>query len=278
MFGHFGFPRLELVGAGVASVIVNTVMLLSLLGFILTDRRLKRYRLLGRIWRVDWPRLFEIVRLGIPIAVTEVTEMGMFFASSLLMGLIGTSALAAHAVAGQTYAVVFMVPVGIAQAAAVRVGRAAGSQDAAGVTRAGWVAISVSAGYAIVPATMFWFFGGAIASLFLNPQLLDNMTTIALAVSFLAIAALFQFADAIGIVARGALMGLKDTRGPMLIVLIGYWGMGLPIAAFLGFGLNFGGQGIWAGLAVALFVVGGLLIWRFWAQSRRFDGTVALPQ
>ena len=105
MFGHFGLPRLELVGAGIASAAVNIVMFLGLLCFALRDRRLRRYRLLGRFWRADWPRFFEIIRLGLPIAVIAMAEFGMFLASALLMGLLGTSPLAAHAIALQCVAV-----------------------------------------------------------------------------------------------------------------------------------------------------------------------------
>jgi MATE family multidrug resistance protein len=125
MFGHFGFPRLELIGAGIASATVSTFMFLALLGFVLIDRRLRRYRLLGRFWRADWSQLYEIARLGVPIAVAHLAEVGMFLASALLMGLIGTAALAAHAVAYQCAVIAYMVPYGIGQAATVRVGRAA---------------------------------------------------------------------------------------------------------------------------------------------------------
>ena len=126
MFGNLGAPNMGLEGAGVASLVVNWFMFLALLGFVLTDRQFRRYRLLGYLWRIERPVMTEIVRVGSPIAVTEIAEMGMFFVTILLMGLLGVEALAAHAVTSQCYAVVFMIPVGLAQAGAVRVGRAAG--------------------------------------------------------------------------------------------------------------------------------------------------------
>ncbi len=125
MFGNLGAPNMGLEGAGVASLVVNWFMFLALLGFVLTDRQFRRYRLLGYLWRIERPVMTEIVRVGSPIAVTEIAEMGMFFVTTLLMGLLGVEALAAHAVTSQCYAVVFMIPVGLAQAGAVRVGRAA---------------------------------------------------------------------------------------------------------------------------------------------------------
>lgn len=267
MFGHFGLPPLGLIGAGIASAIVSTFMFLTLFGFVLIDRRLRRYRLLGRWWRIDGKRLHEIFTLGLPNAVTELAEMGLFLASALLMGLIGTSALAAHAVASQSCAVVFMVPMGIARAASVRVGRAVGAGDGRTAARAGWTALALGTGFAFLPAGAFWFFTEAVVDLFLDVGLPENRATVGLAVSFLGIAALFQLADSAQIITRGALRGFKDTRGPMLIALSGHWGLGLPSAALFAFSLNLGGQGIWIGLVVALSVVAALLVGRIWARA-----------
>ena len=137
------------------------------------------------------------------------------------------------------------------------------------MARAGWTALALGIGFAFLPAAAFWFFGGAIVDIFLDTARPENKTTIELAVSFLAIAAVFQFADATQVTALGALRGLKDTRGPMLISLAGYWGLGLTSAALFGVYLGFGGQAIWISLAVSVFVVGLLLVWRFRAQSLR---------
>jgi MATE family multidrug resistance protein len=269
MFGHFGLPRLELVGAGMASAMVNTFMFLSLLAFVLTDRRLRRYRLLGRFWRADWPKLREIFRVGLPIAVTVLAEIGMFLAAALLIGLLGTAALAAHAIALQYTAIAYMIAYGICQASTVRVGRAAGAGDHRGATRAGWTALSLGLIYAALPAAAFWFFGGFLVDLFLVSKHPGTGQVKALAVSFLAVAALFQFIDCAQVTIMGGLRGLKDTRMPMLFALFGYWGLGLPAAAFLGFYMDFGGQGVWGGLALGLSVVGICLIVRFRIRTRR---------
>jgi MATE family, multidrug efflux pump len=271
MFGHFGFPRLGLIGAGVATGIVTTFMFLALLTFVLIDRRLRRYRLLGRFWRADWSRIYEIFRLGLPIAVTNLAEIGVFFAATLLMGLIGTAALAAHAIANQCAAIVYMVPYGMAQAATVRVGRAVGAGKPQAMARAGWTALALGFGYAFLPAAAFWFLGGAVVDIFLDPARPTNRVAIDLAVSFLAIAALLQFADGAYRIALGALRGLKDTRGPMLISLAGYWGLGITSAALFGVYLGFGGQAIWISLAAGVSMVGALLVRRFWDQSRRLN-------
>ena len=268
MFGNFGFPRLGLDGAGIASALVNAFMFLALFVFVLGDRRLRRYRLLGFPWRIEWHGLREIVRIGLPIAVTELAEMGMFLATSLLMGLIGTTALAAHAVAAQCCGVAMMIPIGIAQAGAVRVGRAVGARNPAGAARSGWTALALGGGFALLPAAAFWFAGASLTGLILDRSRPENEAAFGLAVALLAVAAFFQLADALQIVARGMLQGLKDTRVPMLFTLATSWGVGLPAAALFGVGLGLGGEGIWTGLAVAMIGACVLLIRRFRRQAQ----------
>jgi MATE family multidrug resistance protein len=268
MFGHFGLPRMGLDGAGVASASVNVFMFSCLMAFVLIDRRLRRYRLLGRFWRVDWPQLKEIVRVGLPIAVSELAEIGMFFVAALLMGLIGTATLAAYAVAAQCASIIFTVPLGIALAAAVRVGRAAGAGDQPGVARAGWTAVTLGLGLAVLPAAAFVVLGQTIAGFFLDAARPEDRVVIDLAVTFLALVGLFHLVDAVQVIALGALRGLKDTRVPMLIALAGYWGLGLPLAALFGVYLEFGGAAIWLGLNVGLATVGLLLVLRFWSKTR----------
>ncbi|MBT5434759.1 MAG: MATE family efflux transporter [Alphaproteobacteria bacterium] len=269
MFGNLGAPEMGLDGAGLASAIVNVSMFLALLVFVMRDHKFRRYRLLGRLWRIEWPNMFEIVRVGMPIAVTEVAEMGMFTVLSLMMGVLGTDALAAHGVTSQCYAVIFMIPVGIAQAAAVRVGRAVGANDPHGAARSGWTALSLGALAALVPSLAFWFAGHEVASLILNDGNPENTAALDLAVTILAVATFFMIADAVMISARGALQGMKDTKVPMFIALGTSWGFGLPIAALLGFELELGGPGIWAGMAAAIGCASILVLWRFHVLARR---------
>ena len=269
MFGHFGFPRLGLIGAGIATAIVTTFMFLALLAFVSFDRRLRRYRLLGRFWRIERSQLSELFRLGLPIAITNLSEIGVFYASTLLMGLIGTAALAAHAIVLQCTAIAYMVPLGLGLAATVRVGGAVGAGAFQAAARFGWTALALATGFAFVPAAAFWFFGDAFAGLFLDVARPENRATIDLAISFLAIGALFQIAEGALATALGALRGFKDTRGPMLIAVAGYWGLGLTSAAVFGVYLGFGGQVIWISLAVAVAVVGALLVQRFRTHTRR---------
>lgn len=274
MFGNFGAPNMGLEGAGVASLVVNWVMFLALLAFVLRHRKFRRYHLLGRMWRIERPVMAEIVRVGTPIAVTEITEMGMYFVTTLMMGLIGVNALAAHAVTAQCYAIVFMIPVGLAQAGAVRVGRAAGARDAAALARSGWTATALAGLLVLLPAIVFWLAGRAVAGLILDPANPANAEALDLAVLLLGVAAFFMIADAVQIAARGALQGLKDTAVPMLVAVATSWGLGIPTAVVLGFLLGFGGPGIWAGMAVAMTGAAWLLIRRFRRQSARFAAEV----
>ena len=270
MFGHFGFPAMGLVGAGVASALVTILMFLSTLVFVLTDRRFRRYYLWGYFWRTDWPRLMEIIRVGIPIALTEASEMGLFLVAALLMGMISIDALAAHAIVVECYAFALVVPVGLMQAASIRVGRALGAGDHPSTVRAGWVAIVMGSAYALLPAAVFIFFGETLVGIFLDLSLPENQPAANLALSFLIIGALLQIVDATQLITRGALMGLKDTRGPMIIAIGSYWGLGLTMAALFGVYLGYGGQAIWLSLTASLALVAVLLM-------RRFRLTVANP-
>ena len=268
MFGHFGFPRLELVGAGLASSFVNSFMFLCLLGFVLRDRQFRRYGLLVRLWRADWQRYWDLVRLGIPIGLTSLAESALFAAAGFLMGLLGTAQLAAHAIALQCAAVAFMVPLGVGYAVTVRVGLAAGAGDDEGVRRAGWVALALGVCFTSVTAILFWLEGRLLVGLFLDLQDPANQQVISFAVSFLAIAALFQLVDGAQAIGMGALRGLKDTRVPMFLALFSYWVVGFSSAALLAFTFGFEGEGVWIGLAVSLTVAAVLVVGRFHWRRR----------
>jgi len=276
IFGHFGLPALGVAGAGISNSLVQWLMFLALLGHAQVDRRFRRYMLLVRFWRTDWPRFFEVLRIGLPIGLTILAESGFFAAALFVMGLIGTLELAAHAIAIQCVAIAFMVPLGIAQAATVRVGLAAGAGDKEGVGRAGWTAIALGAGFSIVPALVFWFLPKTVVSAYLDLDVSENLRVAGIAVTFLAIAAVFQLFDGIQIIAAAALRGLKDTRMPLVIALIGYWPLGFGVCLLLAFPLGLSGEGIWLGFALGLLVVASLLIWRFHRRERFWSGPTEL--
>ncbi len=268
MFGPFGLPRLELRGAAIATVCTNIIMFGLFLAFVLRHRRFRRFHILLRFWKPDWPRFREIFRIGTPIGLTVLAEVGLFTAAALLMGRLGTDEVAAHAVALQCASLAFMVPLGLGIAATVRVGVAYGRQDAEGVRLAGWTAFALGTGFMVVSALTFLLFGPAIVTLFLDPNVPENQGALVLAASFLAIAGIFQLVDGAQVVAAHALRGLSDTTVPMMMAIFGYWLVGLPIAYVLGLVVGWRGIGIWIGLACGLAFVAVLLVSRFAMRER----------
>lgn len=262
IFGHFGLPALGIFGGGLGSSIVWGLLVLMLALVIVTDRQFRRYHLFGRIWRPDWPRYRHMWKLGLPIGLAMGFEGGVFSAAAYLMGLINADSLAAHAVALQIAAMSFMVPWGMAQAATVRVGIALGQQDRAAIGRAGWTAWTLGVGFMAVMAVVMWTLPRELITLFLD-DIPANQTVIGLGVSFLAVAAIFQIVDGAQVVGAGMLRGLHDTRVPMLFTLVGYWGIGIGIGAWLAFTRGWGGVGLWTGLAVGLGIVSVLMLWRW---------------
>ncbi|MBW8294969.1 MAG: MATE family efflux transporter [Sphingopyxis sp.] len=268
IFGRFGMPALGVVGAGVGSVLTNLVMVALMIVVVYRDRQFRRYHLLGRWWRSDWPRFAEMTRIGTPIAISHAFEAGVFTAAVMLMGWISTAAVAAHAVALQLASLTFMVPMGLAQAATVRVGIGHGRGDAAHIRRAGWSSFVMGTGFMAVMALIMLTIPGQLAGLFIDRSDPANAEVAELAVSFLIVAALFQVADGAQVVAQGMLRGLQDTFVPMLFALLGYWVIGIGVGAWLAFEREWGGVGIWTGLAIGLGIVAVLMLTR-WMQRER---------
>lgn len=268
IFGHFGFPRLELKGAAIATGSVNLVMFLCMLGYAMRARRFRRLHLLVRFWKPDWEKFRAIFRIGLPIGLTVLSEVGLFSVAAMLMGRLGTNEVAAHAVALQLAATAFMVPLGLGQAATVRVGLAYGRGDPEGVRKAGWTALAMGVAFMSVSALIFLLLPKQLVGIFLDQTQPENALALSLAASYLAIAGLFQLADGAQVVAAHALRGLSDTRTPMVLALVGYWAVGLPIAYLLGFVVNWRGTGLWLGLAAGLAFVAVVLVTRFALRER----------
>jgi MATE family multidrug resistance protein len=195
-------------------------------------------------------------------------EVGVFNAAVLLMGLIGTASLAAHQIAIQIASLSFMVPMGLAQAATVRIGHAAGRRDPAGITRAGWTSFTLGTGFMALMSVLMWSFPYPLIGLFIDTSDPVNAPVVPLAIAFLGIAAIFQIVDGAQAVGAGMLRGLHDTKVPMAFALFGYWVVGMGTAVGLGFGLGLGGVGIWTGLAAGLAIVSVLMLVR-WSQRER---------
>jgi MATE family, multidrug efflux pump len=266
LFGAFGLPPLGLFGAGLGTSIVNVGTFLAVVWFAMYRRPFRKYHVFGHFWRMDWPLMGRLIVIGAPISFSFLLEYGLFGAAGLLMGLISTTALAAHQIALQVAAILYMVPFGISMAATVRVGHAVGRGDAGAIRRAGhvatWLGIVLSA--VLTLAVIVGRFG--IAELFLGER---TDATANLAAMLLLVGSTFFIADAIQTVAAGALRGMNDTRVPLLFAILSYWLIGFACACWLGFWTSWGAVGVWTGLSIGTAIFAVFLLLRFRALTVR---------
>ena len=267
IFGAWGVPPLGVLGAGIGSTLSSAFMGILLFIYCAKVRRFRRFALFNRFWRPDWDIFFKVHRIGVPIGLLIVLETSVFAGAAQIMGLIGTLQLAAHQISMQLISIVFMVPLGIGQAATARVGLAFGQSGVNRAAAAGWAAMAVSLFTMLLGAFMFWFWPEPLVQLFLDSST-QSQQVLLFAVSYLAIAAAFQMVDGLQVTAAHALRGLQDTQIPMWLAAFGYWGVGMPTAIGLGLYTDLEGIGVWIGLAVGLTVTSFALTWRFWRMTR----------
>jgi MATE family multidrug resistance protein len=269
--GLFGLPQLGLLGAGLATTIVNFGTFLAALGIVAFRKPFSDYHPLAHLWRIDWPLMRQLIAIGAPISFSLLMEYGLFSSAALLMGLISTTALAAHQVALQVTAVLFMVPLGIGMAATVRVGHAFGRNEPAAVKRAGLVAALLGTALVSVLTLAVVLERYALARLFFGSGETGE-ATIELTATLLLVGATFFIVDGLQTIMGGALRGINDTRMTLLFAIIGYWGVGFPAAWWLAFNAQLGAVGVWIGLALGTFVYAALLILRFRLLASRLSG------
>jgi len=269
IFGHWGAPELGVRGAAIASLTVQILTFAVLAAYAGWLPELRRYRLWQRFWRPDWQALEQVFRLGWPIGVTGLAESGLFMAATLMMGAIGSMELAAHGIAMQVASLSFMVHVGLSSAATVRVGRAEGAGDARGLRDAAKVAIALSVVFGLIMVALFIAWPRPIITVFLDATKPESVAIITFGTSLLIMAALFQMADAMQVMALGLLRGIRDTRVPMVAATVSYWIIGIPCSYVLAFPLGFGGIGLWAGLVIGLVFAAASLMARFWMLAPR---------
>jgi MATE family multidrug resistance protein len=267
IFGNFGAPEMGIRGAAVASVTVHLVSLVALV--IYAIRATPEHALFQRLWRPDGDALARVFRLGWPIGITNLAEVGLFAASSVMMGWLGTLPLAAHGIALQAASVAFMMHLGLSNAATVRAGHAHGRGDMQGLRAGASVVIALSILVALVTVVVFIVLPEPIISAFMRPDEPDRAAVLALGTGLLAAAALFQLVDAGQVIALGLLRGVQDTRVPMVIAAVTYWGIGIPSSYLLGFTFEMGGVGVWLGLAAGLALAAFFMMARFWGWSAR---------
>lgn len=268
IFGRYGLPAFGAVGAGYATAISYTFMAGMLALYVSLRAPFRKY---GVLRSIGWPqrkRQLEIVRLGVPIGFSFAIEASLFTVTALLMGQLGTEALAAHQIALQCASITFMVPLSVGLAGSVRVGQAIGAGKQAQARLSGFIAIGLSAVFMLFTAFVFITFPNALIGVYIDVQDPVNANVVLLAAQLLAIAGVFQVVDGIQVSSAGALRGLKDTRIPMLIGLATYWGIGLSVGVFLSFTLGLGPHGLWWGLVSGLAAAAAGLSTRFHLKTR----------
>ena len=267
IYGAFGMPGLGGAGCGYASAIVMTGQMLAMAGIV----AFSRMRSAGLFARFSWPDLREIgrlFRLGAPIGASHFLEISMFSAVTLLIGRLGVDAVAAHQIAGNVAGLTFMVPLALGMAASVRVGFNVGREDWSAARRSGNVALGVSIGFGMAAAVAIYFCRELVPSFYTT-----DPAVFALGANLMFFVVAIQIVDGAQGTTMGALRGYKDTRVPMLFAGLAYWGLGLPLAALLGFGLigapALGVYGFWTGTIASLTLAAVALIARFQWLSRQ---------
>ena len=257
VFGHLGAPALGIAGSGCSTAVIQWLMFSGLALYALAAPSLARYRLRPSLRSRD--EIKRILRLGLPIGGILGLEIGVFSATGILMGLLGADALGAHQLVMNCISVIFMVPLGIAQAATVRVAVALGSGSPTAARRAGFVALALGVAYMAIMAVVLVAVPHTIAGIYIDIDAPANRGLVGIALYLLAIAALFQIFDGVQAIAAGALRGYRDTTVPLLLAVIGYWGIGFAGGWLLAFPAGYGPIGLWSGLAVGLAAVAVML-------------------
>ena len=269
IFGNWGAPELGVVGAAIATLSVQVASVLALGLYAGWLPSLRRFRLWQRFWRADPVALVRVFRLGWPIGLTGLAESGMFQASALMMGWIGTVELAAHGIAMEVAALAFMVHLGLSNAVTIRTAHADGAGDRDAMRDGALVGIALSVLFGVAMVVLFLAVPEPIIAVFLDMSKPQSAEIVVLGTVLLALAALFQLGDAMQVIALGLLRGVQDTRVPMVLAALSYWGVGIPSSYVLAFVLGLGAQGLWLGLVLGLAFASVTLMARFWAGYRR---------
>ena len=245
IFGNLGAPRLGVVGAGYATALSMWAMAATLLAIAWPTLQSSL-----RPWRPEtlrWLPIVRTLRIGTPIGVQFFFESFAFGLTALLMGWMGTASLAGHEIALNMAALTFMVPLGIAGAASVVVGRAIGRGDIPAARRDAVAAIICGTGFMCISAVAF-----LVAPQWLATRYTTEAATVAVAVSLIPLAGMFQVFDGLQAVTGGVLRGTGDTRIPAVLHMVAFWGIGVPLGAYLGFRTPLRERGLWIGLVAGL--------------------------
>lgn len=261
IFGELGAPEMGARGAALASALTHCAMVAALV--VYAGRCFPDQALFARLWRPDWAELGQVFRLGWPIGVATMAETSLFTAATIMMGWIGVAELAAHGIALQLAIITFNFHIGISQAATVLAGTAFARSDWSRLLAVGLAALMVSGCVAVLGMSIMFAIPETLIGLFTDHDDPMHNDILVAGVALVMMAGLFQFADGAQIVLISLLRGMQDTRVPMFLTVISYWGVGVPLAYGLGVFFGFGGVGVWAGLVGGLTCAAVLLGLRF---------------
>lgn len=258
IFGNLGFPALGLDGAGFATLTTRSFMGIAMMLFVIKSIKYKEYDPTLKFKSFNWEKINKLLKIGFPSGLTYTLEVSAFAFAAVMIGWLGSSALAAHQIAINLASISYMVVLGISSAATIRVGNAQGSKNITDVKYAGYTSIILGLSFMSITGTIFILFKEFLPSLYI-----DDKEVIEMASSLLIVAALFQLSDGVQAVGLGVLKGITDVKVPMLITLLAYWMLALPMGYLLGFTLKLNIQGIWFGLLIGLTVAATLFVFRF---------------
>lgn len=259
IFGNWGFPRMELEGAGLGTLITRVLILIAMIAVLFYHKTFKRYIAVRKNqWKVKRKTMKELLGIAVPSGLQAGMETGVFAVSGILVGTIGAVEQAAHQIALQCASFTFMVSLGLAQGNAIRIGNAFGRKDWPSIERIGKSTLVSGLIYGVICALFFAVFRNQLALIFNN-----EINVVLLAGTLMFYAAIFQISDASQAIAVGSLRGMNDVRYPTIIMIIAYWLIALPIGWVLAFKANMGAAGIWIGLVIGLTIVSVILNRRF---------------
>ena len=266
MYGKLGAPALGAVGCGFASAITMWLLAIILAVYMFSAKRYRPLHIFSRLAPPQSGVLREIWVLGLPIAVTITAEAGLFNAVSIMMGTLGAAITAAHQIAINFAATMFMVPLALSSAITVRVGHELGAGNLKRARYAGGFGIFVCAAFMSVSAMFLLVFRDTIVGMYTSDEIVKNI-----AISLLLMAVIFQVGDGVQIGAAGALRGYKDTRIPMIINTFSYWVLAFPLAYLAAVTYRLPPNYIWGGFVIGLSTAAILLTWRYNRLSRQYS-------
>ncbi len=267
IYGNLGFPELGVFGAGLSSMIVSFLAIIAL--FTYAQIATPENQLLKNPLQPDWIMFSKLLKMGVPIGITSLAEIGFFTASTVMVGWIDTVSLAAHGIVIQISSLTFMVQIGLSQAGTIRAGNAYGSGDRLELRKGAWGVTVLSAGFAVIATILFVIGPQAFLGLFLSPLEPAREQVLLLGTTLLFFAGLMQLSDGGQQVTLGCLRGVHDTTIPMWLASVSYWLIGAPACYILAFPLGLGAVGVWIGFIIGLSMAWILMAWRFWAHKSK---------